>query len=483
MLQTQVLKNRRRPSRRPSDPRAAALTVAALAASLLALHPAQTVPRLEPGFGRQGPATTHRAAARAGTAPAAAGVTQQDDPRRDDPADEESTLPASDAVEAARTLSAPFDRLNRRNAPSSAKTSRSPFSVNSESRRAPPSAHRERARSVPESHARPAASPMPHFTPGGPRNPSRSEREASSTIPRSSERTFESPRARRDSDRRIGGTPSQASGAGRRFSPVGYRGSLITGLNENRASDLFAKERARHPRGPAPRRPAERRGERKRNSSRFSPVLLSRLIGPRALRPPPADLEPPAVPADWNSRRPIRDESGRAIAPAPAGLAVLDGTDPATLSRDRRADAHWDGDEWHDGGVRGLVRDGAWLRLQHDGARWWAFAGGEGNAQLRHDGVWWMKEQGVWFVVHDGQPWAWRPFSDWNSEGLFQPGSGTEMVYSRDFSRVALITPGHGAEVFDAETGEKLTDIPEARMPARRRPKIAAELRSDVFSK
>jgi hypothetical protein len=164
------------------------------------------------------------------------------------------------------------------------------------------------------------------------------------------------------------------------------------------------------------------------------------------------------------------------ISGAPAGLEALDDANPAAFSRDRRAPAHWDGEEWHDGDVHGLVRDGAWLRLQHDGARWWAFAGGDGRAQLRHDEVWWTKERGVWFVVHDGLPWAWRSFQDSDASGLIQPGTGTEMIYSKDFARVAVVTPGEGAEVFDAETGEKIADIPEARMPVRRRPKAPPAL-------
>jgi hypothetical protein len=161
----------------------------------------------------------------------------------------------------------------------------------------------------------------------------------------------------------------------------------------------------------------------------------------------------------------------KSVSTTPAGLIALDRTDPAALSRDRRADAHWDGDQWHDGAVRGFVREGTWLRLERKNARWWAFAGDQGSAQVRHDHVWWTKERGIWFVVHNGQPWAWRPFQDWDAEGLFQPGTGTEMVYSKDFARVAVITPGEGAEVFDAATGEELARIPEDRMPPRRLPK------------
>jgi hypothetical protein len=50
------------------------------------------------------------------------------------------------------------------------------------------------------------------------------------------------------------------------------------------------------------------------------------------------------------------------------------------------------------------------------------------------------------------------------------------MIYSKDFARVAVITPGQGAEVFDATTGEKLASVPEESLPPRRRPKIPAAL-------
>jgi hypothetical protein len=210
---------------------------------------------------------------------------------------------------------------------------------------------------------------------------------------------------------------------------------------------------------------------RRRAAPRLRPLLLSKLIGPRALRPPPADLEPPAP-----RELPVLDARGLPIPPVFAPLEALDDLDPASLPRDRRAAAHWDGDDWHDGETRGLRRDGGWLPLRRDKGRWWAFAGESGNAQLRHDGVWWTKERGIWFVVHDGRPWAWRPFQDWGAEGLFQPGTGVEMVYSRDFKRVAVIAPGEETAVFDAETGAELARVPERRMPARRRPRPAPVL-------
>lgn len=162
---------------------------------------------------------------------------------------------------------------------------------------------------------------------------------------------------------------------------------------------------------------------------------------------------------------------------ATADLSALDTVDPARFGRDRDPRPHWDGDAWHDGRERGLSAGGAWLPLRLDHGRWWAYAGG--GAQLRHDGVWWAKARGVWFVVHEGRLWAWRSFQDWDAEGLFQPDTGTEMVYSRDFARAAVITPGQGAMVYDAATGEPLGQIPETLMPLRRRPRRPAALEQE----
>jgi hypothetical protein len=220
---------------------------------------------------------------------------------------------------------------------------------------------------------------------------------------------------------------------------------------------------------PGGARAAPRRARRKgRAPKRFRPLLLSKLIGPRPLKPPPAGLAPPAALAGLDAKRPRLDEGGKPLTLAAAPASAVESLDPAGLPRDRRVKPHWDGTLWHAGAARGVVRAKGWAWLYRDGSRWWAEAGGE--ALLRHDGVWWTKRRGVWFVLHDGEPWAWRPFHDWDSQGLFQPGSGAEMVYSRDFKRVAVIAPGAGAEVYDARDGRLLDRIPEAEMPARRRP-------------
>lgn len=220
-----------------------------------------------------------------------------------------------------------------------------------------------------------------------------------------------------------------------------------------------------------PQRPLQRRGNAPRKLRGFRPLLLSKLLGSRPLTPPSAQLEPPSALAGLPERRPRFDASSIPVPGTPISLAALEQLDPAGLHRDHRARSHWDGREWHDGSAHGLIRNGTWAWLYHDGPRWWTLAGEPQRAALLHDRLWWTKQDGIWFVIHDGEPWVWRSFHDWNAQGLFQPASGTEMVYSRDFARVAIIAPGAGAEVFDAKSGELLARIPEGNLPPRQRAK------------
>ena len=115
------------------------------------------------------------------------------------------------------------------------------------------------------------------------------------------------------------------------------------------------------------------------------------------------------------------------------------------------------------------------LWLEKDGQRWWGLV--DSTPLVRHQRLWWLRQSGVWLVLHEGEAWAWRHFQDWNAaEGLFHPATGTEIVYSPDFSRAAVITPGEGAVVYDAFSGAEIGRIPEEAMPARRRPRAPKSL-------
>ncbi len=179
----------------------------------------------------------------------------------------------------------------------------------------------------------------------------------------------------------------------------------------------------------------------------------------------------------WGARRPARDEAGEPIAGARRRASTaLDDADPAAFGRDRREGAHWDSAT---NGTRATSTDRSATEL---GCGFSATARAGGPSPAIKDAptpgateVWWTKARRLWFVVHDGtgrgQEWARRSFQGLGRRRIVPARArDVEMVYSRDFARVAVITPGAGAEVFDAATGEKVADIPEARMPARRRP-------------
>lgn len=208
--------------------------------------------------------------------------------------------------------------------------------------------------------------------------------------------------------------------------------------------------------------------------ARFHPPRLSRLLGPKPLRPPPAGLRPPAILADLPRRLPPRDAVGAVLPSAACKLEAIEGILPETFADDRRRDPHWDEGSWHQGRTRAVVRSQGWVGVEKSGARWWGLVGQE--PLVRHRELWWIRRQGVWLVIHQGEPWAWRHYQDWDAEGLFHPATGTEIVYSSDLSRAAVITPGEGAVVYDASTGTEIGRIPEELMPARRRPKAPESL-------
>jgi len=276
----------------------------------------------------------------------------------------------------------------------------------------------------------------------------------------------------RRAEERAGRTPPGAfgGGAGSAAHAGGGRGRASLFETSDPSSER-AEQKTRRRRGRKAR--AERSSSNDPEAAgakRFKPLLLRDELGAKPLRPPAATLEPPQGLLALPSRRPALDASGRPTPDAPVGLASVEGLDPSALTKDRQTGAHWDGGEWHDGAARGVEKDGAWLWAYRSGGSWWSLAGQPPQPLVNHDGVWWLKQQGVWFAVHQGEPWAWRGFADWGAQGLFHPGSGTQIVYSSDYSRAAVVTPGQGAEVFDAHTGALLERIPEEQMPAKRRP-------------
>ncbi len=210
---------------------------------------------------------------------------------------------------------------------------------------------------------------------------------------------------------------------------------------------------------------------------RARPLLLSTLLGRGALRPPPASIATPDL-SKLKGRRPLLLPDGSPVPVRPYELDRIEALDPRRAGAEcRRRARHWDeGPRWHEGAARGIISDARWLWLWKEETRWWAVRTAEEAPLLRHQGLWWSKQRGVWFALHDGELWSWRRFSDWDAEGLIRLADGVELVYSADFSKAAVITPGAGAVLYDARTGAELGEWLEHELP-RHRPRAPAGLR------
>lgn len=122
---------------------------------------------------------------------------------------------------------------------------------------------------------------------------------------------------------------------------------------------------------------------------------------------------------------------------------------------------HWDGAApvFHAGKAWGVVAGGHWAWMLEADRRWWTL--GDGAQRLvRHDQGWWWRTEDGWFLLKGGQPWAWRSFPEWKGQGFIHPNHGTQVVYSADASRVAVLTPGQDTMVFDAASGQVLARFP-----------------------
>lgn len=226
-----------------------------------------------------------------------------------------------------------------------------------------------------------------------------------------------------------------------------------------------------------PRRAAARPDRDSLRRRRVRPLLLSKMLGRGALRPPPSSLIPPDL-SHLRERKPARLPDGAPVPARPYGLDEIEAHDPRrAAAADRRRAPHWDeGRRWHDGPAQGVAADARWLWLWKEKTRWWAAPEPEKPPLLRHGALWWGKQRGVWFALHDGELWSWRRFADWDAEGLIRLADGVELVYSAAFDKVAVITPGAGAVLYDARTGAELGEWREDEMP-RRRPRAPAGLR------
>lgn len=210
-------------------------------------------------------------------------------------------------------------------------------------------------------------------------------------------------------------------------------------------------------------------------AKKFVPPKLSDWLGKGPLKPPKEDLQAPGF-SDLKARFPAALPDGKPYerkTPPPAHLEKLipPGEHPKyerwlKLDENRRRGekAHWHIDEenipfHHAGAAWGRADGGRWSWMLRRGTRWWTAADGA-QRMVRHEGHWWWKTRDGWFLLHQGEPWAYRHFADWKRDGLLHPRSGARIVYSEDGRRVAVVSPDGSARVFDAATGEFLASTP-----------------------
>lgn len=268
------------------------------------------------------------------------------------------------------------------------------------------------------------------------------------------------------------------------MSASGLRGSLSkSGIRETRPSKEKSPRAKAGPlskRGnrPTPARAKARRGVEPRS---LTPSVKS-LLGSGTIKPPASELHPPDFAAL------LRDKPDLSDVRTLPDARQMERLTPPVAQQGYRDWLAQDGAKgpanWHVAGAARYLHERPLWAAELDGRRapmilsqghWWTLA--EGNQPLVwHQDHWWWQKDGTWFLLHEGQPWAYRWFSDWESLGIFNPRTGTRIVYSEDESKVAVGAPGEETVIFDLQSGKELGEVAEAqadrtsrRPPARSR--------------
>lgn len=216
------------------------------------------------------------------------------------------------------------------------------------------------------------------------------------------------------------------------------------------------------------------RAARLQRPLRHRPILLSRLLGPGALKPP-RGVEPPTE-SPWSGPLPETLADGTPILPQGLSLADIEAAAPPELPLS--GPGHPKTAHWHEEGPRryfheerlwGRWQAKRWSWLERADGRWWIWGSQKKPPLLRHQEHWWWNTRGAWFLLHEGQPWGWAYLELWKREGLVN-AEGVQMIYSRDLRRVAVVVPGEGAVLHDSETGEELGRWSQEELPRRRPP-------------
>lgn len=179
---------------------------------------------------------------------------------------------------------------------------------------------------------------------------------------------------------------------------------------------------------------------------------------------------------------PASAQDGSPISPKPAGYKDIEGVDPKGLPQDSGPGGFkWnngpDGAPYYcQGSVCGRWADSHWVWLQNQDGKWYmqSYAPGKDGslspdspAYSRHQGHWWYQDadgQGQWSVIHNGVPWSYSYLVRWKQNGLTNPDTGAQMVYTPD-GNVMVVHPGKGATIYDPNTGKVIGRKKEGDLP------------------
>ena len=248
-----------------------------------------------------------------------------------------------------------------------------------------------------------------------------------------------------------------------------HLGSGGSSANRNVKESKEAKEKIKKEKEEHERR---RKAEEEKRPRGLRAESLAKLLGKGALRPPTGTPKPP----DFNSLRGVKPAGA-------ASLTDLEACEPPKLQKENAPESsepHWHQEGavafLHDGKAWGRAAGQGWAWLEKNDGHWWlrTFTGGKAEPPplVWHQDHWWWQNNGVWFLVHDGEPWGYQYFNDLKKEGLVHPGSETRIIYSEGGDKAAVVTPGQGAVVIDLKTGQELKSFTEEQLPHRKQPKI-----------
>jgi hypothetical protein len=179
---------------------------------------------------------------------------------------------------------------------------------------------------------------------------------------------------------------------------------------------------------------------------------------------------------------PKRGPDGRAWEPAPGLAKDVEAWRPPErfLTDCREPKGHWHQNPgsalYHHGKAWGMTEPGRLGWLARQGGRWWAWTAPLEPTWLSYQGRWWWNSEKVWFLLHEAEAWGYRLFLNGRAEGLIHPATGTSMIYSEDGRRVAVVTPGDGAVLFDAVTGQELGRWSQEQINPRMKPSVPSAL-------